>query len=132
MEDHKSIPLEAKCIYLDSLKPIEPMYQMYACYVPQTLAEMAAYSCNCLWLVSFVVRSVVLLQVRFDVELWQKMCHVCIDLHRGEKPKVPVKLHPLTKSLKADVTKFITTHCTFISVRYQSSLELKQHCMKAQ
>ena len=113
-ENHNSIPLEAKCVYPDTSKPIEPMYSIYPRYVPQTLAEMAAYKAKLLWLVSFALRSVVLLQIRFDEKLWIKMCSMCKDLHGGEKPKVPVKLHPDTKALKSAISTFMTTHCTFI------------------
>ena len=113
-ENHNSIPLEAKCVYPDTSKPIEPMYSIYPRYVPQTLAEMATYKAKLLWLVSFAMRSVVLLQIRFDEKLWIKMCSMCKDLHGGEKPKVPVKLHSDTKALKSEISTFVTTHCTFI------------------
>ena len=39
---------------------------------------------------------------------------MCKDLHGGEKPKVPVKLHPNTKALKSEISTFMMTHCTFI------------------
>ena len=42
------------------------------------------------------------------------MCRISTDLHGGQKPKVPVKLHPETKALKAHITKFIFTHCSFV------------------
>ena len=113
-QDHSLIPVEGKCVYPENSKPVEPMYQIYACYVPHTLAEMAAYKAMLLWLVSFAVTSVVLLHIRFDEALWRKICRICKDLHGGEKPKVPVKLHPETKSLKADIVKFISTHCSFV------------------
>ena len=65
-ENHNSIPLEVKCVYPDTSKPIEPMYSIYPWYVPQTLAEMAAFKSKLLWLVSFAMRRVVLLQIRFN------------------------------------------------------------------
>ena len=42
------------------------------------------------------------------------MCSMYKDLHGGEKPKVPVKLHPDTKALKVEISTFVMTHCTFI------------------
>ena len=35
-EYHNTIPLEAKCVYPNTSKPIEPMYSIYPCYIPQT------------------------------------------------------------------------------------------------
>ena len=113
-QNHFAIPLEGKCLFPDSSKPIEPMYQIYPCYVPQTLSEMAAYNAKLLWLLSFAVSSVVLLNIRFDKKLWEMMCRICMDLHGGQEPKVPVKLHLETKALKSHITKFISTHCSFV------------------
>ena len=113
-QNHFAILLEGKCLFPDSSKPIEPMYQIYPHYVPQTLAEMVAYNAKLLWLLSFAVSSVVLLNIRFDKKLWEMMCRICTDLHGGQKPKVPVKLHPETKALKSHITKFISTHCSFV------------------
>ena len=65
-QNHFAILLEGKCLFPDSSKPIEPMYQIYPRYVPQTLSEMAAYNAKLLWLLSFAVSSVILLNIRYD------------------------------------------------------------------
>ena len=113
-QNHFAIPLEGKCLFPDSSKPIEPMYQIYPHYVPQTLSEMATYNAKLLWLLSFAVTSVILLNITFDEKLWEMMCRISTALHGGEKPKVPVKLHPETKALKAHIATFISTHCSFV------------------
>ena len=113
-QNHFAILLEGKCLFPDSSKPIEPMYEIYPRYVPQTLSEMAANNAKLLWLLSFAVLSVVLLNIRCDEKLSEMLCRICTDLHGGQKPKVPVKLHPEMKALKSHITKFISTHCSFV------------------
>ena len=108
------IPVEAKCVYPDPTKPLEPMYQLIQRHVPQTLSKMAIYSVVQLWLIVFTRISTVLIKVCFDEALWLRMLWIASELHGGDKPKVPTKLHPETKSLKEDVCTFIRTCCTFL------------------
>ena len=115
LPEHSSlIPVEAKCVYPDPSKPLEPMYQIIQRHVPQTLSEMAILKVLLLWLVSFTHISTALMQVRFDEDLWLKMLQIARDLHGGEKPKVPTKLHPETKTLRADISAFIERNCTLV------------------
>ena len=101
-------------IYPDPSKPVEPMYQVIQRYVPQTLAEMAIYKVLVLWLISFTENSTVLMKVSFKEALWLQMLKIAHDLHRGEKPKVLMKLHPDTKDMKLTIQTFVKTNCTFI------------------
>ena len=67
MPEHSSpVPVEAKCIYPNPTKPVEPMYQIIQRYVPQTLAEMAIYKVLVLWLISFTESSTVFMKVSFQ------------------------------------------------------------------
>ena len=113
--EHSSpVPVEAKCIYPDQSKLVEPMYQMIQRYVPQTLAEMAIYQVLVLWLMSFTEISTVFIKVSFKEALWLQMLKIAHDLHGGEKPKVPTKLHPDTKELKVAIQAFVKKNCTFV------------------
>ena len=115
MPEHSSpIPIEAKCIYPNQSKPVEPMYQIIQRYVPQNLAEMAIYKVFVLWLISFTETSTVFMKVSFKEALWLQMLKIAHDLHGGEKPKVPTKLHPDTKELKVAIQAFVKTNCTFV------------------
>ena len=118
LEEHCLIPIGAKCVFPDNTKPLQkplqPMYTLPPRYVPQCLNEMAAYGSKTLWFVSFTATSQTLLSVKFDTELWKKMLEIAYELHGGEKPKVPVKLHPETKNLKALIKEFTEKKCTFI------------------
>ena len=94
MPEHLSpVPVEAKCIYPDPSKPVEPIYQVIQRYVPQTLAEMAIYKVFVLWLISFTENSTVFMKVSFKDVLWLQMLKIAHDLQGEEKPKVPMKLH---------------------------------------
>ena len=48
--------------------------------------------------------------VHFDVTLWEKLLHLTESKYGGENVAIPMKLHPASKSLKADLVKFIDTH----------------------
>ena len=115
MPEHSSpVPIEAKCIYSDQSKLVEPMYQIIQRYVPQTLVEMAIYKVLVLWLISFTEISTVFMKVSFKEVLWLQMRKIAHDLHGGEKPKVLTKLHPDTKKLKVSIQAFVQTNCTFV------------------
>ena len=115
MPEHSSpVPVEAKCIYPDQSKPVEPMYQIIQRYVPQTLVEMAIYKVLVLWLISFTEISTVFMKVSFKEALWVQMLKIAHDLHGGEKPKVLTKLHPDRKELKVAIQAFVKTNCTFV------------------
>ena len=88
---HEVIPIEAKTVYPDHTKPLQPHYRIPPHHVPQCLAEMYAYKCNKLWLISYTENSAVLITVLFDKILWAKMLRIAHELHGGEKPKVPIK-----------------------------------------
>ena len=88
------LPIEIKTVYPDPSKPLQPHYTPPARYVPQCLAEMAAYKSHSLWLISYTLNSTAVHTLHFDQILWDKMMSIAYDLHGGEKPKVPVKLHP--------------------------------------
>ena len=114
IEDHSLFPIEAKCVFPDPSKPLQPMYEVPSRYVPQCLSEMAVYKSTGMWFVSFTPTSISLIQMTFDAVLWEKMLSIAFNLHGGEKPKVPTKLHPQTKELKEDIRKYVSTKCVFI------------------
>ena len=114
IEQHSLIPLEVKCVYPDTSKPLQPMYNLPARYVPQCLSEMAVYNAKYMWFGSYTVTSMSLIRVIFDQKLWEKMISIAFDLHGGEKPRVPTKLHPDTKELKQLVSSFIEKNCVFL------------------
>ena len=114
IEDHSLLPIEAKCVFPDSTKPLQPMYNLPNRYVPQCLSEMAAYGAQNMWFVSYTVTSLSLIRVHFDEELWKLMLTVAYDLHGGAKPKVPVKLHKDTKLLKVKIHEFTQKKCSFL------------------
>ena len=114
IEDHSLLPIEAKCVFPDSTKPLQPMSNLPTCYVPQCLSEMAAYSTQNMWFVSYTLTSLSLIRVHFDEELWRLMLTVAYDIHGGAKPKVPVKLHKDTKLLKGKIHEFTQKKCSFL------------------
>ena len=108
------LPIEIKTFYPDPSKPLQPHYTPPVRYVPQCLAEMAAYKSNSLWLISYTLNSTAVHTLHFDQILWDKMMSIAYDLRGGEKPKVPVKLHSETKNLKDMIKKYTYSHCTFL------------------
>ena len=48
LDQQHLIPVEAKTVYPDLSKPLEPHYKVPAHYVPQCLAEMAAFDATSL------------------------------------------------------------------------------------
>ena len=114
LDQQKLIPVEAKTVYPDLSKPLEPHYKVPARYVPQCLAEMAAFDATSLWLLSYTQTSCSLLLLHFHDILWKEMIAIAHDLHGGEKPKVPVKLHPMTQTLRKMVNDYTDIHCTFL------------------
>ena len=111
---HEVIPIEVKTVYPDHTKPLQPHYRIPPRYVPQCLAEMYAYKCKKLWLISYTENSAALITVLFDTILWEKMLTIAHELHGGEKPKVPVKLHTETKQLREMISKYTESNCTFV------------------
>ena len=114
LDQQHLIPVEAKTVYPDLSKPLEPHYKVPARYVPQCLAEMAAFDATSLLLLSYTQTSCSLLLLHFHHILWKEMIEIAHNLHGGEKPKVPVKLHPMTQNLWKKVNAYINTHCTFV------------------
>ena len=112
---HHVMPVEVKCVYPDSSKPLQPHYNLPQRYIPQCLAEMAAYSSPDLWLVSFTENSCALFVLRFHNDLWEKITKVAHELHGGEKPKVPTKLHKETNTLRSMLRSYTRTHCTLLA-----------------
>ena len=103
---HKVIPIEAKTVYPNHTKPLQPHYRIPPHYVPQCLAE--------LWLISYTENSAALITVLFNKILWQKMLRIAHELHGREKPKVLVKLHTEMKELCKMTSKYTESHCTFV------------------
>ena len=108
------IPIEAKTVFPDLSKPLEPHYRVPARYVPQCLAQMAVYKSKNHWLLSYTQTSCTLLHLRFHSFLWEKMMETVYDLHGGDKPRVPAKLHPQTSNLREMIKQYTHTHCTFV------------------
>ena len=111
---HEVIPIEVKTVYPDHTKPLQPHYRIPPRYVPQCLAEMYVYKCKKLWLISYTENSAALITVLFDTILWEKMLRIAHELHGGEKPKVPVKLHTETKQLWEMISKYTESNSTFV------------------
>ena len=108
------IPIEAKTVYPNHTTPLQPHYRIPPRYIPQCLAEMYAYNCKKLWLISYTENSAVLITVLFDKILWQKKLRIAHELYGREKPKVPVKLHTEMKQLREMISKYTESHCTFV------------------
>ena len=81
---HEVIPIEVKTVYPNHTKPLQPHYRIPPHYVPQCLAEMYAYKCKKLWLISYTENSAALITALFDTILWEKMLRIAHELH-GEK-----------------------------------------------
>ena len=116
IHDHrgrKKIAVEVKCDYPSDDFPKFPMYRLPTRYVPQMLAEMAVHGAEELWLLSYTLYSMTVSIVYFDVTLWGKL-HLTKSKYGGENVAIPTKLHPASKSLKADLVKFIDTHTRYI------------------
>ena len=43
-----------------------------------------------------------------------EILRIAHELHGGEKPKVPVKLHTETKQLREMISKYTESNCTFV------------------
>ena len=114
LEKENIVPIEAKTVFPDLTKPLEPHYRVPAQYVPQCLAQMAVYNTKNHWLLSYTQTSCTLLHMHFHSPLWEKMLEIVHDLHGGDKPKVPSKLHPQTASLREMIKNYTYTHCTFV------------------
>ena len=87
LDQQKLIPVEAKTVYPDLSKPLEPHYKVPAHYVPQCLAEMAAFDATSLWLLSYTQTSCSLLLLHFHDILWKEMIAIAHDLHGGKSLK---------------------------------------------
>ena len=115
LDKHNIIPVEVKCVYPDSSKPLQPHYNLPLQYIPQCLSQMAAYSSPDLWFVSYTENSCTLFILRFHKALWDKMMKIAHELHGGDKPKVPTKLHKETNSLRLMLHSYTKTHCTLLA-----------------
>ena len=110
----KKIAVEVKCHYPSDDFPKFPMYRLPTRYVLQMLAEMAVHGAEELWLLSYTLYSMTVSVVYFDVTLWEKLLHLTESKYGGENVAISMKLHPASKSLKADLVKFIDMHTRYI------------------
>ena len=74
------------------------------------LAEMVVHGVEELWLLSYMLSSMTVNVVYFDVTLWKKLLHLTESKYGTENVAILTKLHPAIKSLKSDLVKFIDTH----------------------
>ena len=110
----KKIAVEVKCHYPTDNFPKFPMYRLPTRYVPQMLAEMVVHGVEELWLLSYTLSIMTVNVVYFDVTLWQKLLHLTEYKYGAENVAILMKLHPVIKSLKSDLVKFINTHTRYI------------------
>ena len=110
----KKIAVEVKCHYPSDDFPKFLMYRLPTRYVLQMLAEMAVHGAEELWLLSYTLYSMTVSIVYFDVTLWEKLLHLTESKYGGENVSISMKLHPASKSLKADLVKFIDIHTRYI------------------
>ena len=110
----KKIAVEVECHCPSDDFPKFPMYRLPTRYVPQMLAEMAVHGAEELWLLSYMLYSMTVSVVYFDITLWEKLPHLTESKYGSENVAIPTKLHPASKSLKADLVKFIDAHTQYI------------------
>ena len=69
----------------------------------------------------------------FDVTLWEKLLHLTESKYGDKNVAIPMKLHPASKSLEADLVKFIDTHTRYIcevpSFRGEMIVNLPDECI---
>ena len=81
--------------------------------MPQVLAEMAVSKVEELWLICLARKSVTLVVVLFDGQLWQHIFDIADELYGIKNPKVPTRLHPLLRLVKKKIKQFIDENSTF-------------------
>ena len=110
----KKIAVEVKCHYSTDNFPKFLMYRLPTRYVPQMLAEMVVHGVEELWLLSYMLSSMTVNVVYFDVTLWEKLLHLNESKYGAENVAILMKLHLAIKSLKSDLVKFIDTNTRYI------------------
>ena len=111
--NHHRIAVEVKCPFPNQDIPEEPYYKIPARHVPQVLAEMAVSKVEELWLICLTRKSVTLVAVTFDGQLWKHIFDIAVDLYDPENPKVPTRLHALLPLVKKKIKQFIDDNSTF-------------------
>ena len=125
-QNHKRIVVEAKCIFPSDDFPKFPNYKLPIRHVTQCLCELVAYKADELWLISFTMYSVTLIIVYFNQELWDKLFELAEDKYGIDQPKMPMKLHPLSKQLWKELATFVETHTKFVLevLSFRGNLEI--------
>ena len=109
-QNHTRIGVEVKCVYPDEEFPKFPHYQLPVRYVTQVLSEMKALDVEKLWLISFTLESVTLIEVTFDPVLWNRLLKLCEEKYGPENIRIPTRLHPDSKILRPQLKEFAETH----------------------
>ena len=105
--------MEVKCLFLNQDTPDEPYYKIPARHVPQVLAEMAVSEFEELWLICLTRKSVTLVAVTINGQLWKHIFDIAVDLYDPENPKVFTRLHALFPLVKKKIKQFIDDNLTF-------------------
>ena len=110
---HKRIAVEIKSPFPQAHVPKHPYYEMPQCHVPQITAEMVALESDELWFVCCTNNLVTLNIANYAQQIWDTIMTITDDFYSPLKPPIPTRLHKLVKPLKADIKKYVTTHCNF-------------------
>ena len=79
-------------------------YEVPSRYVPETQAELRAYKCTELWLVSSTPVSASVISIYYDEELWNKLWGLVVELYEPEKPNIPTRLHKLIPDIRLSIS----------------------------
>ena len=110
--------------------PEEPYYKVPARHIPQLLCDMFYFSSDEIWLICVTRKSVTVIIIYFDEDLFNKLLHITDDLYGKEKLTVPTRLHHDICHIKDDIKQFTKTHCHFVLEvpTFTGELGIIPHC----
>ena len=112
--NHKTMGIEVKSPFPDNNIPDYMFYQIPPRYVLQVEAQMVVLESEELLLLCGGKNTVIAMRQRFDRNLWETALNAAIDMYGDEKPKVPTRLHPITRSLRELVSNFSSSNSSLL------------------
>ena len=89
-------------------------YEVPNRYMPQLQSQMKAYMCDEVWLICSTSVSATTIVVYFDEDLWNNIWTLLLELYEPDKPKIPTRVHPSTKSIRLQISQSKQTHSSFL------------------
>lgn len=116
LED-KHIPyyaVEIKCPFPKEKSQVQVYYCIPYYYVCQVLSEMFAHSSEKLIFICYSEESTVVMEVKFDASLFERITQLCCEMYDYEEPcKLPIR-PPECDQISADLKKFCMEKCTLL------------------